>query len=116
MHRLYDEKILFPFVGLVKECNVGVSFCGETAMLTQPPNLESKMPTVKLVDVGAGFAKQISALRSLKAEYANDAGAVTGFNARIDALYRQAADIGLVVISGLGSLTPLVPRMARRLP
>ncbi|MFN5330701.1 MAG: beta strand repeat-containing protein, partial [Planctomycetota bacterium] len=59
-------------------------------------DLENPSPTVKLVDVGAGFAKQIDALRSLKAEYANDAGAVTGFNARIDALFRQAADIGLV--------------------
>lgn len=42
LRRFYDEKILFPFVGLVKE--FGKNFGGETASLTQPSNLNIKIP------------------------------------------------------------------------
>ncbi|MFM7112411.1 MAG: beta strand repeat-containing protein, partial [Planctomycetota bacterium] len=55
-----------------------------------------RVPAPMFVNVGAGFNAQIEKLRALKQEYANDAGALTGFNARIDALYRQAADLGIL--------------------
>ena len=66
------------------------------ALIDPAVNPGVKVPAPVFVNVGAGFAAQIDKLRALKAEYSQDAGAVTGFNARIDALYRQAADLGLV--------------------
>ena len=96
LRRLYDEKILFPFIGLVKECGVGMSFGGETAMLTQPANLESKMPRCSSAQLKVLLVKYMSAVRF---EFFNQIKAQRNFtlSERLMCLLRVVFDPALLV-------------------